>query len=57
VQKVDVSALTTRRNRSFYLFGGMGINSLDLTALSRAANFAIGAAPCRNAISGTLYVS
>jgi hypothetical protein len=27
VQKVDVSALTTRRNRSFYLFGGMGINS------------------------------
>ena len=27
VQKVDVSALATRRNRSFYLFEGMGINS------------------------------
>jgi hypothetical protein len=31
VQKVDVSALTTRRNRSFYLFEGMGINSLKGT--------------------------
>ena len=28
VQKVDVSALATRRNCSFYLFGGMGIDSL-----------------------------
>src|SRR5690349_16356519 len=27
VQKVDVSALATRRNCSFYLFEGMGINS------------------------------
>jgi hypothetical protein len=27
MQKVDVSALATRRNRSFYLFEGMGINS------------------------------
>src|SRR5690349_2526872 len=29
VQKVDVSALATRRNCSFYLFEGMGINSLE----------------------------
>src|SRR5690242_17476537 len=27
VQKVDVSALATRRNCSFYLLEGMGINS------------------------------
>jgi hypothetical protein len=27
VQKVDVSALATRRNCSFYLFEGMGIDS------------------------------
>src|SRR3954451_18836473 len=27
VQKVDISALATRRNRSFYHFEGMGINS------------------------------
>ena len=30
VQKVDVSALATRRNRSFYLFEGLGINSQDV---------------------------
>jgi chromosome segregation ATPase len=27
VQKVDISALANRRNRSFYLFEGLGINS------------------------------
>jgi len=27
VQKVDISALAKRRNRSFYLFEGLGINS------------------------------
>src|SRR4051794_8837221 len=35
VQKVDVSALATRRNCSFYLFEGMGINSQDASAAAR----------------------
>ena len=33
VQKVDVSALATRRNRSFYLFEGLGINSRVVPAV------------------------
>ena len=42
VQKVDVSTLANRRNRSFYLFEGLGINSLYelYAALVTAALFA-----------------
>src|SRR3954447_22311542 len=39
VQKVDVSALATRRNCSFYLFEGMGINSHLCTKAGRKGLF------------------
>jgi hypothetical protein len=41
VQKVDVSALATRRNCSFYLFEGLGINSQpeDRVRLERTIQF------------------
>jgi hypothetical protein len=38
VQKVDVSALANRRNRSFYLFEGMGINSRDAAGPVQRSN-------------------